>query len=243
MALSSWERFKLNLKYIVSYLCLPLALVLLAPYLFYFMHYRIRHLTQVRQRFAELAEGRHQKPILICLNHLTRIDSLILACVVLPIKEIFFNYSLVLWHVLDVMNLPVLSSFFKTIPIVRMGDRKKIRLMQAKVKYLLQKGELVVIFPEGTRSVTGRMNTQDFQYGVGDILRDLPSCQVMCVYLRADKQISKSNVPPANSIIDISFEMIHPTTSCEGLRASRDLAGQVVHTLELMETKYFASHT
>lgn len=241
MEISYYERFKLGLKRVTSYFCLLLVVLLLMPYLFWVMRYRIRHLVEVRKQFAKLTADRHQRPILLCLNHLTRIDSVILACAVLPVWQAFFKYSLVVWHVLDLANLPILSSVLKTLPIVRMGDRKKIRLMQAKVKYLLKAGDLVVIFPEGTRSVTGRVDTRDFQYGVGDILRNLPECRVLCVYLRGDKQMIRSNVPPKNSVIDITFKLIHPTSQLEGLRASRELAAQVVHTLDQMENKYFAA--
>ena len=239
MALSLWERIKLNLKYIVTYIFFPLVLLVVFLFFFLIMRYRIRDTSQVQASFAKFVQERGGRPMLICLNHLTRIDSMILASAVIPFWKNFSNFSLSPWHVLDVANLPMLCPILKTIPIERMGNRKKIRLMKDKVGYLLNRGDLVVIFPEGTRSENGRINTDSFQYGVGDILRDLPNAQVLCAYLRGDKQVAKGHIPPYGSQIDISFEVIQPSTPFEGLRASRDLASQVVFKLDAMERRYF----
>ena len=45
---------------------------------------------------------------------------------------------------------------------------------------------------------------------------------------------------PANSIVDIAIEVIEPTTALSGLRASRDLAQQIIGKLDSMEKGYFA---
>lgn len=209
MAHSSWYRFQLTFKCAVSYLFLPLGIALVWPFLYLIMRYRIRDLGLVRRRFAHLIKDKEKEPILVCLNHLTRIDSLILAFVCVPIGQFFTHYSLMMWHVLDFGRLQpfrILCAFVKTIAITRMGDRNNIRLMQEKVKYLLLKGNLVVIFPEGTRSKSGRVDTQNFQYGAGSIIRDLPGCRVLCAYVRADKQVISGHVPPLGplSILPLS---------------------------------------
>ncbi len=246
MKLPLWNRFTTHFKCFISYLFFPLAIIIVWPFFFLIMRYRIRELDKVRQQFATLVQDKDQRPILICLNHLTRIDSMILATVATPLWKVFFRYSYLPWHVLDYHGVPffaTLCAFVKTIPIERMGDRRLIQLMQERVRYLLSRGNLVVIFPEGRRSLDGRVMTEDFQYGVGTILKDIPDCRVLCVYLRADKQEGRSAIPPAKSDIYIAFEMITPTTSLQGLRAARDLAGQIVVTLDSMEKKYFAEKT
>lgn len=243
MLLSSWNRFQLFFKCFISYVFLPITLILVWPFLHLIMRYRIFELAKVRQQFAELVKDKADHPVMICMNHLTRIDSMILACAVMPPWEFFFKYSYLPWHVLDFGNLPIfptLCAVVKTIPIERMGDRKHIRIMQEKVRYLLRQGNLVVIFPEGKRSLDGKLMTQDFQYGVGDILREMPNCRVLCSYLRADKQVGRTDVPPFGSQIYITFKMMQPATSFEGLRASRDVAGQIITTLDSMEKEYFA---
>ncbi len=243
MSLSAWERFKLNLKTVVTYIFFPIFVIPVFLAFTFIMRYRISRLQQVRASFAKLMQEREGRPTLICLNHLTRIDSVILTWALIPFWKFSYRYALFPWHVLDGANLPLLCPLLKTIPFERMGDRSKIRLMRDKVIYLLSRGDLVVIFPEGTRSKSGRIDLEGFQYGVGDILRDLPHAQVLCVYLRGDKQQAKGHIPPQGSLIDISLEMIRPATALEGLRASRDLASQIVFTLDAMEKKHFAAHS
>lgn len=57
----------------------------------------------------------------------------------------------------------------KCLPIEREGDSKHKELIMAKIKYLLNKNELFILFPEGTRSRTGRIAIDDATYGVGSI--------------------------------------------------------------------------
>jgi 1-acyl-sn-glycerol-3-phosphate acyltransferase len=205
------------------------------------MRYKIADIKRIRKAYSDLIESRKGQSTLICLNHVSRIDSMVFGCAMVPFFRIFTHYALYPWHVLDLANLPLLCPILKTVPIERMGDRRKIRLMQEKVKYLLESGDLVAIFPEGKRSLEARVDREEFQYGVGDILRLVPEACVLCVYLMADSQKGRSHVPPFGSTIHISFELIHPKTDLEGLRASRDLAGQIIEQLIKMEEVYLKS--
>lgn len=239
MELSFWERFKIKAHEIFSLMVLPLILLLLFPFLFVFMGYRVRNLKKMQEDYARLVKERHTKPTLICFNHLTYIDSLLFAICIMPFWKMFFNYSLLPWHVLELTKAPYLCPLFKALPVRRMGDKKKTKLVLARMKYMIEKGNLVVIFPEGTRSSTGRVNMDRFQYGVGDVLREVSNPQVLCVYLRADKQVEKSIFFPKGSTIDVSLKLIEPRTELLGMRASRDLATQVMETINEMEKKYF----
>ncbi len=240
MILTLWDRIKLNAHSIFSFLALPLLQLILYPFLFLVMGYRLRNLQRLRNEFSSLVRNKSEKPTLICLNHLTYIDSMILSIALIPFWKMYIEYSQMPWHVLELKKLPLLYPFFKALPVERMGDRKNIRRMMDRINYLLQRDDIVVIFPEGTRSITGRVNLDGFQYGVGDILRENPGAQVLCVYLRADRQIAKSLIPPRGSLFDITLKLITPETELQGLRASRDLATQVVSTLDKMEKHYFA---
>ncbi len=42
-----------------------------------------------------------------------------------------------------------------------------------------------MIFPEGGRTRTGRVDTEGFSYGVGRFVKEFPDLKVMCLYLRA----------------------------------------------------------
>lgn len=208
------------------------------------MGYRIRHLAQTRAKWAKMMQEAGEGPTLVCLNHLTRIDSLIFQFAFMNPWKFAFNYRYLPWHVLELANIafgPVrlLCYLIKTIPIVRMGNRHQIRSVEERVKTLLLQGDFVLIFPEGKRSATGRVDTVEFQYGIGNILRDLPTCRVLCGYLRAENQKTKSNLPPFGSVIDVSFTLLHPKSELSGLRAARDLANQVVNKLADMENTYF----
>lgn len=241
MELSFWERLKIRLKLVVSYLFHPVALLIVYGVFYGLLRCRIRNLAMLRKQFAEIVKTHQGKPILICPNHLTWVDSVIFQIAVLPPWKVFTNYRQVPWHVLDPINLPYLCPVIKTMPIERMGDRKRVELVKEKISYLIRKGDLVVIFPEGARSDTGRVNVEGFQYGAGDILRAIPTADVLCVYIRGDNQIFKSKLPNKGAIVDVEMKVIHPTTTFEGLRASRDIATQIINTLRSMEEGYFAS--
>lgn len=242
MTLSRLDHFKMHLHRWVTYLACPLMIVFCSA-VFFIMRYRIRHLAQIRQEFARLIP-RHAPPTLVCLNHLTRIDSIILALALMSPWKYLSNYSRLPWHVLEARYihfwpLRILCYLSKTIPVYRMGGRDQVRHTEAQVKYRLTHGELVVIFPEGHRSLTGRIDMTDYQYTIGNLLNELPNSQVLCAYLRAENQDTISEVPPFGAQIDIVLTILKPSTSQTGLRASRDLSTQVMQQLSIMEKEYF----
>lgn len=242
MELSRFDRFKMHLHGWITYMACPF-MIAFCSLVFFFMRYRIRHLARVRQEFARLVPP-HSPPTLVCLNHLTRIDSVVLALSLMSPWKYLFNYSRLPWHVLEAKYirfwpLRFLCYLGKTIPVYRMGKREQVRHTEAQVKHRLNHGELVVIFPEGHRSLTGRVDMTDYQYTIGHLLAELPNSQVLCVYLRADRQDSKGEVPPFGAEFDISLAIFKPTTSQTGLRAARDLTSQVMEQLSRMETHYF----
>ena len=72
-----------------------------------------------------------------------------------------------------------------------------------------------MIFPEGTRSRTGRIDTENFSYGAGRLIEHIPECQVLCIYLRGDKQNTYSSIPKFNDRLSIpeggAFNIVNVT--------------------------------
>ena len=208
--------------------------------------YRVRELDKVRRKVAAIMRG-HQGPWLICANHLTLIDSFILAYAMFPLRRYVFQYQLVPWNVPEYMNFnrnPVVGFFcylLKCVPVKRGGDRADVRLTLEKCAHLLRRGENVMIFPEGTRSRSGRVNTRDFTYNVGRLFAQTPKCRVLCLYLRGDSQDTYSSMPQWGENFTATVAECRPRTAYKGLRAYRDYATQIVNQLAEMEAAYFAS--
>ncbi len=209
--------------------------------------YRVRDLNKFRKTVSDLLDV-HPGPWLICANHLTLIDSVILGYAMMPTYHYMFQYNLLPWNVPERMNFNRnifvgLACFLtKCIPIIRGGDRDAVKSTLEKCTYLLNKGENLMIFPEGTRSRSGRVNTEDFPYGVGRFFCSIPGCRVMTVYLRGDGQKTYTNFPRYGETFSMTVEECRPKTGLKGLRAQRDCAGQIVEHLSNMEKKYFESH-
>lgn len=96
-----------------------------------------------------------------------------------------------------------------------------------------------MIFPEGTRSRSGRVNTEDFPYGVGRLFCNVPDCRVMTVYLRGAGQKTYSKFPRYGETFVVRAEEFTPKTGLKGLRAQRECAKQIVNRLSEMEKDYF----
>lgn len=234
-------------QYIIGRLMIVIAapLVLLALKA---ARYRVRDLRDVRRRVRDLT-ATHPGPWLICANHLTLIDSVILAYAMFPAWKYVWEYRRLPWNVPEWMNfnrnpLVGFACFLtKCIPVVRGGDRDAVRSTLGKCAYLLGRGENLMIFPEGTRSRNGRVNTAEFSYGTGRLFCSVPGCRVMCVYMRGDGQETYSNFPRCNETFTLAVEECMPDVRSKGLRAQRDCASQIIHCLSKMEQRYFASYS
>lgn len=208
--------------------------------------YRIHDMAAVRRRVQDLM-ATHRGPWLICANHLTLIDSVVLAYAMLPTWRYIFQYKLLPWNVPEQMNFNRnlfvgLACFLtKCIPVIRGGDRNAVKSTLGKCAYLLEKGENLMIFPEGTRSRNGRVNTTEFPYGTGRLFCGLPDCRVMCFYMRGDGQDTYSNFPRYGETFTVSVAECRPETELKGLRAHRDCSTQIVSFISDMESRYFDS--
>jgi len=75
---------------------------------------------------------------------------------------------------------------------------------------------------------------------VGRLIKEVEGCRVLCVYARGDAQHTWSNLPARGETFTVAMRVVEPRTGLRGLRASRDLATQVVAHLVEMERDYLA---
>lgn len=207
--------------------------------------YRIRDLGAVRQKVGALFAA-HPGPWLICPNHLTMIDSVILAYAMVPPGCYLVRYRLLPWNMPELKNyadnifLVVICYLMKCVPVVRGGDRAAVKTVMDKCNWIMGQQENLMIFPEGMRSRTGRVRTRDFPYSSGRLFLTVPGTRVMCIYLRGQGQDRHSAMPRYRERFSMAVEEIRPRTEFKGLRAQRDISCQIIAKLSGMEEAYFA---
>ncbi len=211
----------------------------------FLMGYRIKDGAQVRARYrALLKESDH--PLLICPNHLTMMDSAVVAWALGGSWWYLFHYSRMPWNLPEYNNyssqLPTRIGAWltKCIPVIRGGRREDVSRVIKRVQHLLSRGETALIFPEAGRSRSGRVEADAVAHAVGRILTSVPGCQSLCVYLRGDRQETWSTVPARGDSFYIDFEVVEPRSDLSGMRRSRDFSQQIIDRLVGMEEEYFA---
>lgn len=211
----------------------------------YICRYRIENIHETRKAFRKIC--RENRPLIICANHLTMIDSVILIWALASLPSYFSQYRLLTWNVPAVENYAhkirhrIFSYLTKCIPIDRVGTSEHIGAVLGKIRWLVARGEVVTIYPEGTRSRSGRIQVESVTYGIGKILQALPSCDVLCLYLRGDRQETYSFYPKRGEHFHLQMERITPSSVHTGRRAIRDLSIQTISKLKEMEDRYFQS--
>lgn len=239
ISLSPWARASLILQRVLGWLFF----ILVGPGSVFTMRIlrnnKLAGVPEARRRYREaLRSGR---PTIICANHLTMVDSAYLHWALAPLWQYLLRYRLFAWNVAAVEHMtntpPLLVICFlgKVLPIDRFGSDAHRKAVLDKLKWLLSHREVCVLFPEGKRSRTGRVDTQNVTYGVGQLLKDLEDPQVLCAYIRGEKQERLSTVPAFGDTVRIDLELFEPKTTQTGLRAARDLSRQVVERLKAME--------
>ncbi len=206
--------------------------------------YRVTNLKKHRQDIAALFDE-HQGPWIICANHLTLIDSVILAYAMFPVWRYVFQYRLLPWNLPEKRNfqrnpvMTLLCYLLKCVPVVRGGNRDAAKICFAKCGYLLENGQNIMIFPEGTRSRSGRVDTNNCSYGPGRLAGIREDCRVLCLYLRGEHQESYSNIPVPNEVFSLSVATCDIGRRRTGLKAQRDCSRQIIEKIAEMEKAYF----
>lgn len=208
--------------------------------------YRIPDLAQLRVRYRELVE---QAPggVLLCPNHLTMIDSALLVWALHPHALYPFRWRLLPWNVPEAayMRNPLfrfVCYFAKCVPVARGGSPDELRRVLLRIDALLAQREVVLVFPEGRRSRTGRVDTGQNAHGVGRMVRSSPGVRVICVYIRGRAQKSYGGLPVEHDTIDIRLEPIAPSSAHPGVRGTKEIARQILETLARMERDWLSEH-
>ncbi|MDO8784870.1 MAG: lysophospholipid acyltransferase family protein, partial [Syntrophales bacterium] len=210
------------------------------------LRYRVRGLKELRREFA-LQIKKHEGPWIICANHLTMIDSMLLTYSTASLYTHLMHYRVLPWNLPERNNFQrnILLTLFcylaKCIPVNRGGDRKEMKKTLDKCAYLLTEKQHLMIFPEGGRSRTGRVDTENFSYGVGRFIKDIAGCEVMCIYLRGDGQDNYGTIPKFGERFTAVMSVLElQKTELGGLRAQKYYAEQIIKRLAQMEEDYFA---
>ncbi len=244
MALARRERVALALQRALGWTCFPLLGPLAVALMRWGMGYRIRHLNALRARVWQLL-GARRTPLLVCANHLTMIDSALVGWTLASNWTYLRRFWLFPWNLPEQRNfgrnpaLRLVCYLFKCIPVVRGGPPDQTRRTLERVRHLLARGEAMFIFPEGTRSRSGRVDTEGFAYGVGRLCQQVAGTRVLCVYQRGCGQQGSSFFPRRGETFYTDLALIEPRSEHTGLRGARDIATQIVHQLHEMEQAYF----
>jgi hypothetical protein len=191
--------------------------------------------------------AREPGPWLVCANHLTLIDSLVIQWAMAPGWRLFLRRDRFAWNLPDRHNisrtwwLRALGYVGKCVPVLRQGPPEEARRTLDKVAFLLSAGQTVVIFPEGGRSRVGRVDLDRVTYGVGRMLQEVPATRVLCVYARGVGQKEYSDYPRPGERFFIRVARLAPETTMAGMRGARELAMQIMTKLSEMEAEYVAS--
>ncbi len=238
------ERIALTVQREVGRILGPLWIPLDAVTIPYVYGWRVEGTRATRREYKRL-RAVSASPILVCANHLTMIDSLMISIALGSPWHFITRFRSLPWNTPAQENfahtwwLRVLAYVMKCLPVRRGGDRRDIGHILACITHLVSQGDVALIFPEGGRSRSGRVNTEARTYGVGRIVRSLPGCRVLCVYLRGDRQVGYSKIPARGDRFHVELESFEPKSDQRGLRGSLDISDQILNRLAAMEQRHF----
>jgi hypothetical protein len=204
------------------------------------LRWRIHGAPAVRREYRALRRA-NDGPLLVCANHLTMVDSAIIAWALGSPAWFLVHYAALPWNVPERRNFAgsltsrVLVYLMKCVPVSRGGDRGDVAGVLVRLAWLLGRGEVVLVFPEGGRSRSGRVEVESAAWGVGRLIGGVPNCQVLCVYLRGNRQDGFGNAPARGEHFHIRLAVLRPQSDLTGMRRARDLSQQVVRTLVRLE--------
>ena len=202
--------------------------------------WRVLESIEIRRRYREI-RAESDAPLLICANHLTMLDSAVIAWALGSPWWYLRSYSSLPWNMPERRNFGnsvarrALVYLMKCVPVVRGADRQEVARVLSRVRHLLGRGEVVLIFPEGGRARSGRVEVENAAHGVGRLVGDLPGWRVLCIYARGEGQATMTDLPARGERFVVRMSLLEPTSARRGLRRSLDLSQQIVGELVRLE--------
>jgi 1-acyl-sn-glycerol-3-phosphate acyltransferase len=234
----------------LQYVLGRIAVVATVPLYFLFvrlMGYRIRDLKQVRNEVRRMYRE-HEGPWIVCPNHLTMIDSIVLSYGMASLADHIIHFHRVPWNLPERKNfqrsilLAFLCYLSKCLPVDRGGSRQGLQRLLEKCFRVLEWGQSLMIFPEGGRSRTGRVKRENFSYGVGRFVEECGRSRVMLIYLRGDGQQTYGMIPRFGERFTMVAEFFDPgRENGSGLRVQRKYAQRIMERLAALEDACLAS--
>jgi len=210
----------------------------------YVRGYRIENIGEIRKQFKQIwsEKEREDFPLIICANHLTFIDSALIIWALASNFWYLFNYKAFTWNVpagdffKKKLHYHAILYLTKCIFIDRKGSPAHKNAVLNLCRYLLAKGNVVLIFPEGQRSRDGRFDVERLRFGTGKIIASLGNARVLCVHIRSPKQSTFSNYPPKASHFQVRMKLITPSIEAPSKKLASIVAvkeiGSVISEME-----------
>lgn len=244
-----WQIEKLRFQAtICRIMLLPLCGAIAAAFK-YIGRYEIENMAEIRREFKKVWEEKERTgtPMVICANHLTFIDSALMIWALASNWWYLFNYKAFMWNVpagdffKKKLTYHAVLYLTKCIFIDREGSSAHKNEILTLCRYLMAKGNVVLIFPEGQRSRSGKFDIDKLRFGVGKIITSYDDAQVLCIHLRSDKQRKHSNYPAKGSKFQMRMKVISPDLNA-GLhkkQASISVVKEIGTVIEEMERQFF----
>ncbi|MGD0465352.1 MAG: lysophospholipid acyltransferase family protein [Gammaproteobacteria bacterium] len=221
-------------------------------WLFIIKRYQINNFKNVYNEFKSIKK-QINGPLIICPNHLTYIDSVLLIFIFGSMWDYICNFHTLAWnfpttaHLKDNLLYKIICYLGKCIFFDLNTSTDQPKKTMQKAKYLLSRGEYILLFPEGHRSTNGLVDTKNFAYGVGKLINEVPNVKVLCVYLRGSSQKTYSIFPNEKDRFYCKLNLITPitantpsiNTNLNNLRSYREISKNIIQTLYQMEQDYF----
>lgn len=177
----------------------------------------------MRMEVSGLENIEEGRPYIVVANHRSNIDIMVLTAA-LPIPIRFLSK-------VEVFKFPLLGGAMRgvgMIPLDRGMGRRELSFIIRRTRSLVAEGKSLVVFPEGTRSITGEM--LPFKTGAIHI-----AARAGCPILPVAVQGTGAVWPPQSSLIrggPVSVKVMPPITlTKQASRQSKATAGEIRRSL------------